>query len=139
MNVILCIDDDCGMMFNNRRQSRDRCVIEDIIKLLNGRPLFVNEYSAELFAGYDVQLKVSADFMDRAEVGDFCFVENIRLLPFKNDINSITVYKWNRLYPADIRLDINPQDIGSVASVSEIKGYSHENITKEVYVINEKK
>lgn len=133
MKVILCIDDACGMMFNNRRQSRDRCVIEDIIKLLNGKPLFVNEYSATLFAGYDVQLKVSADFMSKADTDDFCFVENECLLPFKSKINSITVYKWNRLYPADMRLDIKLQDIGNVASVSEIKGYSHEKITKEIY------
>ena len=30
MKVIVCIDDNGGMLFNKRRQSRDRKVLEDI-------------------------------------------------------------------------------------------------------------
>ena len=32
MKIIACLDDNNGLLFNNRRQSRDRVVIEDILK-----------------------------------------------------------------------------------------------------------
>ena len=32
MKVIVILDDNLGMLFNNRRQSRDRVLIDDIIK-----------------------------------------------------------------------------------------------------------
>ena len=30
MNIIVCLDDNQGMLFNKRRQSKDRQVLEDI-------------------------------------------------------------------------------------------------------------
>ena len=36
MKVIVCVDDNNGMMFNNRRQSRDRILIEDVVKSVVG-------------------------------------------------------------------------------------------------------
>ena len=99
MNIIICIDDENGMMFNNRRQSRDRAVIKDIIETINGNRLFINKYSEPLFKNYDANIAVSDDFLEQADENDYCFVENMPLLPFENHINSIIVYKWNRLYP----------------------------------------
>lgn len=134
MNIILCIDDANGMMFNNRRQSRDKAVVEDIIAVLDGKTLFINKYSAPLFEGYNVKLCIADDFCDKADCDDFCFVENIPLSSVKNDINSIIVYKWNRLYPADMQLDIELSKPWHIASTAEFKGNSHEKITKEVYI-----
>lgn len=42
MIVILCLDDKKGMMFNNRRQSKDKFVIQDILKLVDGKKLFIS-------------------------------------------------------------------------------------------------
>ena len=42
MTVILCLDDRCGMAFNNRRQSRDKAVINDILTHLNGERLIIS-------------------------------------------------------------------------------------------------
>ena len=39
MQVILCLDDRNGMMFNHRRQSRDRAVIQDILENLRDKQL----------------------------------------------------------------------------------------------------
>ena len=35
MNIIVCLDDNLGMLFNKRRQSKDRRVLEDIEKFTN--------------------------------------------------------------------------------------------------------
>lgn len=134
MNIIICIDDENGMMFNNRRQSRDRAVIKDIMETINSNRLFINKYSEPLFKNYDANIAVSDDFLEQADENDYCFVENMPLLPFENRINSITVYKWNRLYPSDTKLDINPDKFGHIVSSCDFEGYSHEKITKEIYV-----
>ena len=49
MNVILCVDDNNGMMFNHRRQSRDCVIIEHIINLVGENKLWMNSYSSKLF------------------------------------------------------------------------------------------
>ena len=41
MKMIVCLDDRNGVSFNNRRQSRDRVVIQDILTLTRGHGLYV--------------------------------------------------------------------------------------------------
>lgn len=36
MNLIVCVDDGCGMAFHHRRQSRDRVLREQILRLTAG-------------------------------------------------------------------------------------------------------
>ena len=49
MNLIICIDTNNGMMFNNRRQSRDRVLIEHILDLIGNKKLWITNFSRELF------------------------------------------------------------------------------------------
>ena len=49
MYIAICIDDNNGMMFNRRRQSRDRVLLDDLIKLANGK-LYICEYSEKLLS-----------------------------------------------------------------------------------------
>ena len=42
MIAIVCIDDNGGMMFNNRRQSRDVILLEKIIEITKGSKLWLN-------------------------------------------------------------------------------------------------
>ena len=56
MKIIVCVGDNNAMLFHNRRISRDRAVIEDILRMVSkevkkdGRArIWMNEYSAELF------------------------------------------------------------------------------------------
>lgn len=51
MKVIVCLDKSSGMMFNNRRQSRDAVLIEDVINYCGDNKIMCNSYSAELFNG----------------------------------------------------------------------------------------
>lgn len=49
MKVISIVDDDYGIMFNNRRVSKDSVLNEHIIKMLDGGKLWLSLYSKQLF------------------------------------------------------------------------------------------
>lgn len=136
MKVIVCLDDNKGLLFNNRRQSRDRLVTEDIIKNLNGEKLFILPFSEKLFEGFDNICCVDCDYFSNTLSDDTFFVENVSLSEFSN-IDSVIIYKWNRVYPADFYCDIDFNEF-SLIEESEFKGNSHEKITKQIYVKEEK-
>lgn len=133
MIVILCLDDKKGMMFNNRRQSKDKFVIQDILKLVDGKKLFISSYSESLFQGLESKLIIDDNFLNNADEEDYCFVENNNLKDFSEKIEKIIVYKWNRIYPSDLKLEITIQDWNLIGRF-EFVGNSHDKITREVYV-----
>ena len=53
MKVISIVDDDYGIMFNNRRVSKDSVLNEHIIKMLDGGKLWLSLYSKQLFGDYE--------------------------------------------------------------------------------------
>lgn len=135
MNVIVCIDDRGGMMFNGRRQSRDRNLYADIVSYVPVGRLYMGEYSRSLFADCGVPFVATDAFLDIAASGDYCFVEDKALLPYADKIESVTVYHWNRHYPSDVMFDIDLSKAGfKLTTIKEFEGYSHEKITKEIYV-----
>ena len=97
MKVIVCLDDKNGMLFGNRRQSRDKIVIEDICKMTDA--LSIHSFSEKLFLESAVQLNVADDFLKEATSGEFCFVENQSLVGHEEKMEEIIVYYWNRVYP----------------------------------------
>ena len=134
MKAVVCLDDRGGMMFNRRRQSRDRLLIEDVVSSLNGSTLRLCPYSASLFAEQNVSPIVSEEFLAEAGQGDVCFVEDRALLPYGDRIEEMILYRWNRRYPYDMKLDMEPLSNGfSLQNTTEFAGFSHEKITKEIY------
>ncbi len=131
MIVILCLDDRNGMMFNNRRQSRDRAVAADIIRLVDGEKLFMNEYSSGFFSEKTANMLIDEDFLSREDKG-FYFVENNSLKNFAKKINKVIVYRWNRVYPSDLKLEL-PINQWKKTIDAEFAGNSHDKITREVY------
>lgn len=131
MIAILCLDDRNGMMFNNRRQSRDRAVASDIIKLIDGEKLFMNEYSSGFFSEKTDNMLIDEDFLLREDEG-FYFVEDNSLKNFAEKINKIIVYRWNRVYPSDLKLEL-PLNQWKKTIDAEFAGNSHDKITREVY------
>ncbi len=127
MKLIVCLDDNKGMMFNKRRQSRDKILIENMIDFCKGEKLYTNEYSAKLFPENSVEIMENP-----AEVENgYCFAENFTVDEEK--VEEIIVYKWNRVYPADTYFNI---DLGkwNLAETVDIEGSSHGKITRERYV-----
>ena len=134
MTVIVCVDDRLGVAFNKRRQSRDRVVVEDILKSAQGGRLVISPYSKMIFAD-DAPLTVSDNPLDEATENDFVFIEDRAISGYEKRLSGMIIYRWNKLYPSDRALDVLPTDAGlRLKESAEFKGYSHEKITKEIYL-----
>ena len=136
MHIIVCVDDDLGMTFHHRRQSRDRLLRKRILKLTRNSVLWMNEYSAKQFSQDDApQLRVDGEFLSSAKTGEFCFVEDEALAPYAPLIEKIFLYRWNRKYPSDRKFDLDLNEGGWRSEEStDFPGSSHAAITEEVYV-----
>lgn len=134
MNIIVCLDDKNGMLFNKRRQSQDKILRLNIKQFIHHKNLFMNNYSYKLFKDIDTgNIKVSEDFLNSSNDG-FFLVEDKSLKLYEDKINTLIIYKWNRIYPADLHFDINVNN-GSwdLIDCEEFTGSSHEKITREIY------
>lgn len=133
MKVILCLDENHGMMFNKRRQSQDKGLTERILQNCTDRNLWMNSYSRKLFADVKkVKIFVDENFLQKASDGDYCFVESKHLQTYKDKIEQLIVFWWNKKYPADFYLDISLEDWEKVKS-EDFRGFSHDKITEEIY------
>ena len=98
MKLIVCLDDNNGMMFNKRRQSRDRLLIENMLELCKGERLYTNEYSGKLFSENTrlyarlLHLRVIADV--DVDADDITIVDETG----KNDVyeKNYLNWRWNR-------------------------------------------
>ena len=127
MKLIVCLDNKNGMMFNRRRQSRDKILIENILKLCKGEQLCTNKYSSVLFPENSVAV---CENFENIENG-YIFAEDT--LPDEEKIQEIIVYKWNRVYPADEFFNISLENWNLIEKI-DFAGSSHEKITRERYV-----
>lgn len=134
MILVICIDENGGMLFNNRRQSQDKILRERLLSLVNDSKLMMNSFSKNQFTDDMPNIVVSDDFLEQSTCGDFCFVENIDITPYLKNAEQIIVYKWNRAYPFDMKFDISILDNDwQLCSKVDFVGSSHEKITEEVY------
>lgn len=132
MTVIFFLDDNKGMLFNNRRLSRDAVALDDIKTYLQGN-LHITEFSEKYISSSELPYKVVSVF-DELESKDFFLVENISVKNYLQKIDRVIIYWWNRKYPSDVHLDFVPTDYGFVSkSVYEFTGKSHEKITREIF------
>lgn len=136
MIIIACVDDNMGMMFNSRRQSRDRILRKRILEMTEGKKLWMSEYSSALFSDCVGANIVAADsFLENAAEGEYCFLEDKSALKYSDSIEKIVLFKWNRKYPADFYFDIPLEEQGwKISAASDFSGSSHEKITEEVYI-----
>lgn len=130
LRLIVCLDDKNGMAFNHRRQSRDCIVTAKIAELVKGSTLHFSPYSSKLFPSGD--FVPSEDYLSGAGEDDFCFVEQEDVTPYEQQIKEITVFRWSRVYPADLYFPIELTQCRLEQTV-EFPGNSHEKITMEVY------
>lgn len=131
MNIIICLDDNNGMLFNNRRQSKDSEVTRKITEIVKDNRFFIHTFSTSLFNN---NYLLNDNMLDTAGENDFCFVENLPLLPHISRIRSIYVFRWNRIYPYDMATDIDFNKL-TLIRTEEFKGNSHDKITLEVYTV----
>ncbi len=134
MTVIVCVSDGGGVLFGGRRLSRDREVISDIARTAGDEPVFVSEYSEGLFSNSDVSVIAVSDPLSSAGEGDFTFIEDGKIRREIGRVESVIIYRWNRKYPFDVKIDTDPAKEGfSLDESVDIKGHSHEKITREIW------
>ena len=136
MILITCVDDKNGMMFNSRRQSRDKIIIQNICELAENEKIWITEYSKSLFEPERENIVISNQDFFEAELDEYCFVENIAPSKIENDITKIVLYCWNKEYPADLYFDLELED-WILESEIEFEGSSHEKITRKIFKIAE--
>ncbi len=148
MIIIACVDEKNGMMFHHRRQSRDSVVCRDILRECGGKKLYLSVYSAKLFEAVredrevgisegmaEAELRISEDILNQAGDEDACFIEDTDIAGFEGQIQKVILYKWNRRYPTDRYFPLDLSDgAWELLRTEEMKGSSHERITKEIYV-----
>ena len=76
MTVIFCLDDNRGMLFNNRRLSRDAMVFEDI-KTYSKGSLLINEFSEKLVSASGLNYEVFKNFVTKPDFETIYYIENI--------------------------------------------------------------
>ena len=124
MTLIVWVGKNGEMLFNSRRCSRDKAVVAEIMSAF-GETLCVSSYSAPLFEGARIISRLE-------EAGDGAvFLEDLPLSPALAQAQKLIVYRFDRVYPANVRLEI-PQDF-TLTESTEFSGYAHEKITREVY------
>ena len=133
MTMIVCLDDRNGMLFNGRRQSRDRIVYEDIVSLLDGDRLWLSAYSAPLFSGISKDVTVWEPVMQMPQKGSCLFLEDLDYRLFWEETDALIIYRWGRIYPSDtvFSADFNEW---TLLNQRELKGNSHDIIVREVYL-----
>lgn len=128
----VCIGEGGGMLFNRRRVSRDKAQQADLLAFCGAGRLWMNAYSAGLFADASDRITVDEDFLRKALPGEVCFVEDQPLAPVADRVEAVVLYRWNRAYPADVRLDLDLSDF-VLTERMEFPGTSHEAVTREIY------
>lgn len=146
MKIIVCIDNNGGLMFNHRRQSQDSALrawlydhfesedSKDEWQDLVIKRLHLNNYSYNQFtdAPEGSPIVVSETPLEDCTDDEFCFVEDIDITPYLDDIDEFIIINWNRDYPSDTSLDIDFNELRLISCIY-IAGSSHEKITIERY------
>ena len=136
ISVAVAVDDNGGIMFNNRRLSRDRVLTADLINMSGENGIYISPYSLKIFEEYKDKVTVADDPIAQATDGSMCFIENTEIDPYWDMIDCLVIYKWNRNYPYDVCFNPNVSALGfKLYETTDLCGYSHEKITKEIYRI----
>lgn len=135
MKVIVVLDNNNGLMFNNRRQSQDKVLRKHIRQLSKGSKLWMNAYSFQQFRDDPSNICVDEEFLNIAGVNDYCFVEDSKFISKLEKIGGIYIYRWNRTYPADEKLNVDFLEHGWILNCEkDFAGNSHEKITMEEWI-----
>lgn len=139
MTVFICADNKMGVLFQGKRQSKDRILRKRILDIVeqNKSKLVITKYSYEQFKAdrRDELLDVRNE-LDFSETNSFVFIEDeksFNSLPWEK-IDELVLCCWERDYPADIYLH-KSENVTCILNKKEtLSGSSHE-MTLEFYDI----
>ncbi|MEE3420705.1 MAG: ribonuclease Z [Lachnospiraceae bacterium] len=131
MKLILCLSDENGMMFNHRRESRDRVLIGRLLEVTGDGAICMKAYSVPLFPEGSSRVRKIEDISQVGEE-EYFFDEDTDPAAFSSEVNEILLYRWNRSYPADVKCTME-FDAFSKTAAYDFAGSSHDCITEERY------
>ena len=135
MKLILCLDDHDGMRFNGRRQSRDSAVCADILEISGKAPLWMHVNSGKLFDTDCDRIYCYQDAPDFVPEDVYLFLEFDSAERYLPMADTMIIYRWNRVYPADVIFSKDYLDCPwTLKETFEFSGHSHSKLTREVYV-----
>ncbi len=134
MNICVCTDNNMGISFNNRRQSRDKAVAQRLISLGQYDKIYIQQYSLTLFEDLGSDKITVTDTFNLCGDREICFVELEAARELAESADTLILYKWNRNYPSDKKLPFLPSEKGfRLLSTFEFAGNSHDKITEEIW------
>lgn len=108
----------------------------DLLAEAGARPVFCLPYSAGLF---DPGTVTVTDDPGVVSADGILFLENADPAAYLPQAEELLLYRWNRLYPADLTLRGKPVQWGyRLQDATDFAGTSHEKITRERYVKKER-
>lgn len=131
VQIFVCVDDNDGMLFNNRRQSKDGTVIEKVREITGSHKLWIRNFSRKLFVE---NVTTDDDMLMKAKAEDYCFVEDVSLSEYADRIDAVYIFRWNRKYPSDFKFDMDVEKYFHLERTEEFTGSSHEKITLERWI-----
>ncbi len=133
MIVVVCLDNEEGMLFNHRRQSRDKGLVRNLSELAGDKKIYASPFSKTVFKDFEDKVCFDENFLASAGKDDYCFVENASLIEYADKITGLIIYEWNELYPADTYFDFDYSEM-KLISAKMFSGTSHRKITREIYI-----
>lgn len=129
MNIILSVDKSNGMLFNDRRVSRDKIANEKIFELCNNE-LYIDEFSKDMFPNANT---ISQNEISNLSSDKFYFAEQPNDIPI-DKVNKFYIFNWNRDYPAEVYFDFDLNSLGFKKSIrKDFVGNSHKKITLTIF------
>ena len=89
-------------MFNKRRQSQDRVLRQHMLELAGNKKLWMNAYSRTQFSKEENRIAVAENGFQNIRSGEYCFLEDEDPAQYKEQIEELILFHWNRTYPADL-------------------------------------
>lgn len=88
MIIMTVVDDHGGMSFHNRRQSQDRVLRQRMMEIAGDSGIYMSPYSAKLFSEYANVIHEDEDFLEKAGMGAYCFVEDRAIAPVQEKLKN---------------------------------------------------
>lgn len=140
MKLIICVDSYYGYSFNNRRQATDKGVREHILNELKTHniTMHINPYTERSFKRTGISFEDNPFLLvekddsfpeSLAQTDEWVFIENADITNYYRFIDEMMVYKWEKTYPTDKKLNLQFVESFVPTRREVFDGSTHEDVT----------
>ena len=109
MVAMVAVSENLGMMVEGARMLENPHLRAKILDIAKRDHLWMNNYTAEAFAGEELPAYVTVDddFLEHAGMGQYVLVENRKLKPYMDRVERILLFRWSKEGEVTRKLDVN--------------------------------